>query len=249
MEIRDLWRSIRKHLALIVIITLAASLTSGVLSKKVLSKEYSSTATLMVVPHESAQTLLTTMVTGQQLTSTYAQLATSSKIVAQMSNSLHLKLSVPKLTRMIKASPQTSTDLLDITVTDTSPTLAARIANAVSQNTVAMVNRIDGQNDLEIALAAAPSSLPVSPKTKTNVAIAFVLGLIVSSGLAFLLEFFDDSIHAEEDVKRYFGDWAMLTVIPVLDTGKLPSSKKMAKASKRAHARARRRETAIQNKP
>lgn len=225
MELKELWRVVKKRLAMIIVITLVATLTSGIVSKVVLPKEYAGTATLMVIPHSSAQDLLTSMVTGQQLVDTYSQLVTSPSVVNHVNASLNLGETEPELTHAITATPETNTDLLTVTVKGTSPTWSARVANAVANQTVALVTKVQGQKNLEVVTPAAPSSIPVAPKAKTNVAIAFILGLLVSGGLAFLLEYLDDSVHSEEDVKRYFGDWPLLTVIPAIPSKSVVSNR------------------------
>lgn len=231
MELKELWRVVKKRLAMIIIITLVAAITSGVLSKVVLPKQYAGTVTLMVIPHNSAQDLLTSMVTGQQLVDTYSQLVTSPSVVSNVNQHLGLNDTVAKLSKVITATPETNTDLLTITVKGTTPTWSARVANAVATQTVLLVTKAQGQKNLEIVNRASPSPIPVSPKSKTNVAIAFVLGLLVSGGLAFLLEYLDDSVHSEEDVKRYFGDWPLLSVIPAIDAEAKPISTNATRAS------------------
>ena len=43
---------------------------------------------------------------------------------------------------------------------------------------------------------------PVSPNKKMNIAIAFLLGLMASVGLAFLLEFLDNTFKTKEQLER-----------------------------------------------
>lgn len=241
MELKELWRVIKKRLAMIVVITLVATITSGVVSKVVLPKQYAGTATLMVIPHNNAQDLLTSMVTGQQLVDTYSQLVTSPSVVNHVNASLHLGETERQLTHAITATPETNTDLLTVTVKGKSPTGSAKVANAVANQTVALVTKVQGQKNLEVVTPAAPSSIPVAPKAKTNVAIAFVLGLLVSGGLAFLLEYLDDSVHSEDDVKRYFGDWPLLTVIPAIEAAAKPLGSNKARAQTTAKRESSRR--------
>lgn len=215
MELQELWRVIRKRLKMILVITVVAVATSGILSKFILPKEYAGTATLIVIPHNSTQSLLTSMVTGQQLVDTYAQLVTSRAVVGGVIQSLGLNLTVTQLTKMITATPLTNTDLLTVTVKSPSSSFAARTANEVALKTVSEVTLVQGQKNLEVVNSAVNNPIPVGPKTKVNVAIALVLGLMVSAGLAFLLEYLDDSVRTEEDVKRVF-DLPLLTVIPTI---------------------------------
>src|SRR5699024_11495820 len=50
-----------------------------------------------------------------------------------------------------------------------------------------------------------PDPTPVSPRPVLNIAIAIVLGGMVGVGLAFLLEYLDNSIRTEEDVEKHLG--------------------------------------------
>lgn len=242
MELQELWRVIRKRLKMIILITVVAVATSGVLSKLVLPKQYAGTATLIVIPHNSTQSLLTSMVMGQQLVDTYAQLVTSRAVVAGAIQTLGLNMTVTHLTKMITATPLTNTDLLTVTVKASSPSFAAQVANEVALKTVSEVTLVQGQKNLEVVNSAINNPIPVGPKTKVNVAIAFVLGLMVSAGLAFLLEYLDDSVRSEEDVKRVF-DLALLTVIPTIaedSTGKPADSKTQPKRHARPRGRGQR---------
>ena len=54
---------------------------------------------------------------------------------------------------------------------------------------------------------------PISPNKKLNLAIAFFLGLMISVGIVFLLEYLDSTIKTESDVEKYL-DLPVLGVIP-----------------------------------
>jgi len=133
----------------------------------------------------------------------------------------NLGLSTTALAKDVAATPVANTDLLTIKVTSTNPVWASRVSNAVAQATVSTVTRITRQRQLEVVDPAVPVPIPVAPKTKTNVAIALVLGLLVGGGLAFLLEYLDDSLKTEEDVKRVL-DLPVLSVIPLIEGPAFP---------------------------
>ena len=54
---------------------------------------------------------------------------------------------------------------------------------------------------------------PVSPNKKLNIAIALFLGLMVSVGIVFLLEYLDNTIKTENDVEKYL-HLPILGIIP-----------------------------------
>jgi succinoglycan biosynthesis transport protein ExoP len=75
----------------------------------------------------------------------------------------------------------------------------------------ANLNQVAGARLL--TAATVPTS-PVSPKPIRNVAIAFVLGLLLGIGLAFLREYLDDTITTREDLERATGGLPVLGEIP-----------------------------------
>jgi len=52
--------------------------------------------------------------------------------------------------------------------------------------------------------ATAPQD-PIKPNKKMNVLIAFMVGLMISVGLAFVLEFLDNTIKTNKDVEKILG--------------------------------------------
>jgi capsular polysaccharide biosynthesis protein len=46
---------------------------------------------------------------------------------------------------------------------------------------------------------------PYSPKPRLNIAVAFFLGLMVSVGLAFLIEYLDTTVKTQEDIEKLIG--------------------------------------------
>lgn len=67
--------------------------------------------------------------------------------------------------------------------------------------------------DVQVIDDAILPELPVKPRIKLNIAIGIVLGLFLGVGVAFLVEFIDNTLKTKEDVERLLG-------IPVL--GQIP---------------------------
>jgi len=70
---------------------------------------------------------------------------------------------------------------------------------------------------LQIVTPAFPQNSPVSPKKMQNMAIALVLGLMVSVALAIMLEMVNTTINKSEDIEQHLG-------LPIL--GMIPLAKK-----------------------
>lgn len=81
----------------------------------------------------------------------------------------------------------------------------AQVAQALSSNAPAA----------QVEAPAGASGGLISPKKKEDLAIAFLLGLVVGCALAFILEQFDNTIKTPDDVRRVVG-LPTLAVIPIV---------------------------------
>ncbi len=71
--------------------------------------------------------------------------------------------------------------------------------------------------NVHVVEEAVVPKVPVSPRKARNILLAAVVGLILSVGLAFFLEYYDTSIHTPDEVERYLG-LPTLGVIPLLES-------------------------------
>ena len=60
-------------------------------------------------------------------------------------------------------------------------------------------------DNIKIATKAATPTQPVGPKRERNIFIAFLISLAAGIGLAFLLDYLDDSVKSSDDVGRHLG--------------------------------------------
>jgi polysaccharide biosynthesis transport protein len=65
------------------------------------------------------------------------------------------------------------------------------------------VSSVDRPNEVSIATYSRLPKTPVGPQRFRNILIALILSLAAGVGLAFLLDFLDDSVKSLEDVDRY----------------------------------------------
>jgi len=93
-----------------------------------------------------------------------------------------------------------------------------KIANGIAatfQQEIKTIMSVDNVQILaEAKVPAVPS--PVKPKPYLNIAIAFVVGLMASVGIIFLLEYLDNTIKTEQDVEQILG-LSVLGAIATID--------------------------------
>jgi|SRR5680860_416723 len=226
IELREYWEVLRKRWLIVIILPLIAALTSGIISFYVLKPVYEASTTLIVgkKASESGQAAVqmldnSVLQANLQLAKTYATIAQSRTVEQNVIMGLNLPLTVAGLNSLISINPVKTTEILEIKVTNTNPVLAASIANSMAQEFSKAVIEIKKVDSVSIVDTAVTPDKPVKPNKTLNVLIAFVVGLMASVGLVFLLEYIDNTIKTSSDVEKLLGI-PVLGVIPNYELGK-----------------------------
>jgi succinoglycan biosynthesis transport protein ExoP len=83
------------------------------------------------------------------------------------------------------------------------------------------VSSSDRPNEASIATYSRLPKAPIGPQRLRNVVLAFILSLVAGIGLAFLLDFLDDTLKSVEDVDRYLHLPALALIPASRDRGRL----------------------------
>lgn len=227
IELKEYWAIIRKWWVMIVSITLIATIVSGVVSEFFIKPTYEESTTLLVNQKmNSTQLALSALYSNIQanesLVTTYSDIMNSNAILNPTIKKLNLPYKTSQLAKMISLTSNNQSEVITLSVKAKSPVLAAGIANtlaSVFQRKVVELMQVSNVQVVDPAVASANPN-PVSPNKKLNVAIAFVLGLMVSVGLAFLFEYLDDSVRSEDEASQILGV-PVLGVVPLIDQNQM----------------------------
>lgn len=206
ISLRELMQTLRKRMNLIVLITLAAVVISGAVSFFVITPIYQSSTLLLVNQTKDEQPVYnpSEIQTNLQLINTYNLIMKTPAILDKVIADLDLNMSVGQLNEKITVNNQKDTQVVNITVQDPNPHQAAEIANKVAevfQTEIVTLMKVDNVNILAKAEVGENAS-PVKPQPLLNIAIALVVGAMAGVGLAFLLEYLDNTVKTEQDVEK-----------------------------------------------
>ena len=147
---------------------------------------------------EQEETKVKADVAKEVLTGMGAQLASAQKQEAQLQDAFNAELAAANRagiaeTRLTTLSREieTSRQLLD-TLTQRQKEQELTVASTKPDN-------------LTISSEAQTPTAPIAPNRPRNIFIAFLLSLAAGIGLAFLLDYLDDSVKTSDDVGRYLG--------------------------------------------
>ena len=93
----------------------------------------------------------------------------------------------------------------------------------------ARISEVMQPTDAQVVNPAVEPDRPIRPRKALNVAIAALLGLFVSVGAAFALEFMNRTIRTADDVKEYL-DLPVLGAIPHFDSEMVPQDSDLTRA-------------------
>ncbi|WP_243293031.1 YveK family protein [Bacillus sp. FJAT-47783] len=206
ISLKELFQTLRKRLALIVMITALATMTSGIVSYFFITPIYQSSTQILVnqAKDEQGNFQYNEIQTNLQLINTYNVIIKSPAILDKVIDELKLEESVGQLNEKITVNSEKDSQVVNISVQDANPDRAAEIANTIAsvfQKEIQTLMHVDNVNILSKAEVKENLS-PIKPKPALNMAIAFVVGLMASVGIAFLLEYLDNTIKTEQDIER-----------------------------------------------
>ena len=229
ISLKELFQTLKKRLWLIGLITIIAAIISAVVSFFILTPIYQSQTQILVNQAKSDQQLYTgtEVQTNIQLINTYNVIIKSPAILDKVKKELNLDRTVDELNDQITVSSAKDSQVVEITVQDQSPYIAAQIANKtaeVFQTEISKIMKIDNVSVLSKAEVKENIS-PVKPQPLLNIAVAVVVGLMVGIGVAFLLEYLDNTIKTEQDIET-------ILELPVI--GAITNIKEVPKATNAA---------------
>ncbi|WP_373598239.1 YveK family protein [Paraclostridium bifermentans] len=216
IDLREYFQIIRKRAWIIVLITVLAMVTSGLISFFVLSPVYEANTTLIVNTEQSKETEVLTgdqLNVTQKLTLTYGEIIKSRSVIDEVIKKLDLDKGYDEVAKEITVSPVKDTQIISITVQDTNAKRARDIANTIPSVFTKEAKRITKANSVEVIDKAITPENPVKPNKVMNIAIAAVIGVMVGLFIVFVLEYMDNKIKTPQDIEKYLG-LPILGVVP-----------------------------------
>lgn len=220
IDLRTYLKVIQKRIGLLVSIVLLCCTVTAVVSYFFISPVYQASTKLIVNQANDRVGLdpldLNQINMNLRLIETYKEIIKTPAIMdVVVSENPHFGVSSEQLIQRIKISSVNNTQVMTLQIQDASQEKAVEMVNAISrtfQQEIPNIMRVDNVSILnEAKIVDNPS--PVTPNPPLNLAISFVVSLMVALGVIFLLEYLDDTVKTENDVQQLLG-LPVLSVIP-----------------------------------
>lgn len=229
-----------KRWPLILLSAVLAGAVGLFMSLFLMTPQYESTSELFVLSKSTSITSLADIQMGTNLTNDYMVVVNERPVLEQVIENLGIDETYQSLRGKVKPNNPTNSRILQITVTDSDPDRAKRIADGVAEVAAAFISEKMVQDPPTIISYGYADGNPVSPNTTRNAVIGVLLGLLLALAVITVQYLLNDTIESTEDVERKLG-LNLLGTLPFeeserdLETkGTKKSKKKKKKTGKKA---------------
>lgn len=220
IDLKELFELIIARIRLVILVVIMFTVSAYLISEFVITPKYQANARLYVNNNKtsvSQNVTLTDLNTGRELVPLYSEFIESDTVLEQVaaavSNETNMPFDADELRKILSSGAVNDTALIEITVTTPSPEVSQIIANAVVDIAPDRITEfMDGSSVKVVDYAKLPEE-PVSPNVMKNTFIGFVLGIIISIGMIFVMELMDTRVKNEEDLKKLL-EYPVIGIIP-----------------------------------
>ncbi len=207
LDLIRLWRVIAKRWYLVIILPILATGAVYYHSYTNYTPVYTASATLMITrPASATPTASSDIAFGRQMASTYQDIIRSRRILNIVAEDEMIPYNSDGLRGMVQVSSLGGGELIDISITDADPVLASYIANIVSRVFMDQVGVIIRGAYVTVLDEAPVPRAPSNPLASRAVIIrTFAVGFMFAVGLAFLIDYVDQSIKDPEEAENLLG--------------------------------------------
>ena len=218
IRLDELFESLKKRWLMIVSITLIATIISAVLSFFVIKPQYETSVKIFIGKDgtESQAYSQSDVLMYQNLMKTYSEAIKTKDLITRSLKGTNIDLEPSQVLSNLTVDTLANTQILQIKYKSLNPQEAKVILEEISEEFMKTSKELVPNGNVKIIESVELPENPVSPNKTMNIAIAFLLGLMVGVGLAFLLEFLDNTFKNKDQLEREL-DIPVLGTIPTVN--------------------------------
>ena len=218
ISISEIIDAVKKRWKIIALTTVLATLVSGIFSFFVISPTYEASTKVFIGKEESSMESYNynDITMYQKLLKTYSELIKTKDLINRAITNSKYELKVEEVLNDVSVTTVADTQMIQIAYRSTSPNIAKNMLENITNEFIATAQELVPNGNVRILESVELPKNPVAPNKKMNIAIAFMLGMMVGFGIVFLLEYLDNTYKNKEQLEKDL-DIPVLGVIPMSD--------------------------------
>lgn len=218
ISVSEIIDAVKKRWKIIVLTTVLATVVSGIFSFFIISPTYEASTKVFIGKEESSMENYNynDITMYQKLLKTYSELIKTKDLINRAITNSEYELKVEEVFKDVSVTTVADTQMLKIAYRSTSPKIAKNMLENITNEFIATAQELVPNGNVRVLETVELPEEPVAPNKKMNIAIAFILGIMVGFGIVFLLESLDNTYKNKEQLEKDL-DIPVLGVIPMSD--------------------------------
>lgn len=215
INLKEVFGYFKSKLIWIAVATLAIIVVGNVFTLLTRVPLYQSNTTI-VLANENKDYNSTDVQLNKSLIGTYSEIIKSRKVLSQVIKQLKLKTTVAELSNHIVVTSIENTEIIKIAVSNEDSSMAAKITDAIAVTFAKEIKEIYHLENISIMDQAVKTSSPYNVNYMKDNLLYFVVGLVLSCMVVFVMYYFDTTIKSSEVVEEKLG-LTVLGIVPKED--------------------------------
>ena len=230
ITLSELLKIVWNNITLVFLVTFWVTVLGVVYTFYLVDPEYTAETSIMVQVDLSDNTSQSTEIDiANKLIATYKEFVVSDKVLNTVISdvaALPDDYSLSALKESITVTSSTSVLIIYIKVVNDNPALAKEIANQLVENSILIADDQENgyvllRDKLVLLDEATEPTTPSAPNKILNVVISFLIGAILSLGIVFVKELFNNKFQSTGEMERYLNINVIAAVPGVIKERKL----------------------------
>lgn len=214
MTLLELFRLLKKHLRIVVLLPVACALVVGLYSVIFVRNQYTATSSMYVLAQNdssNSNSLYSDLNASQMLTNDVAKLLKSDRIVSQVGS----EVGIEELKGYsVSVTSETTSRVITLSVTGPDPQTAADIVNKMIEDVSGVAQSVMNVESVNpVDMAQAPEK-PSGPNRLLYTLVAFVAGLFAAIAIVVVSDMLNTKVRGSEDLEE-------LVDVPII--GRIPN--------------------------
>lgn len=212
IDLKEIYSYYKTKIVLILVTIVAVLVVGNIYTNFIRVPMYQSNTTIVLVNSKKGDYNQNDIQLNKNLVGTYSEIIKSRKVLSKVINNLKIKTDVGTLAKNISVNSVENAEIIKIVVNDKDAKRAKKITDEVAKVFVAEIKRLYNLENIEVLDEANVSLSAYNVNhIKDNVLFTLV-GLVLASGVVFIMYYFDTTIKSSEIVEEKLG----LTVLGVV---------------------------------
>lgn len=216
MTLLELFKLLRKHITLVIVLPVVLALATAGVSWGVLQNQYTATVSVYVLSSSNGEQTATTqsdLNASQLMANDIAELAGSDTVAKRTADELGME-SLAGFDISVESA--TTTRVIEISVTADQAEASSVVANKIAEVLSGVAQEVMGVESVNVVDEAQTPTAPSGPSRAMYTAVAFLAGIFLAVAIVVVADMVNTRVRTPEEAEELLG-------VPVI--GRIPKIK------------------------